>query len=237
MTSSPAINVRPTRRSVRSRSASGLPTPVVDAVSAAVVAVTVVVSLAWPTAAAKLALPFAILAVVLGVPHGAADGAILATASSTAGRRAGWVYLVVFVAVGAAVWLVTVPAVLVLLVLLVLAVVHFGLGEVEYADATTGATTGAGRTRSWERAAGVVGAGGVVVAVPFAVHPHPVDAVLRALDPALVTALSPGIRWTAAAVAVACLLVTAVVKVSAGQWRRVGRGCCCWPWRWSRRRC
>lgn len=192
---------------------------VVEVASLAVVAATVVVSLGWPVTAGRLAVPVAVLAVLVGVPHGAVDGALLATAEPTAGRRAAWVYLAVFAAVGAAVWLATVPAVL---VLLVAAVVHFGLGEVEYADA--GPTRPGRSAGSWERVAAVVGSGGVVVAVPFAVHPQPVNSVLAALSPGLVTALSPGVRWTAAAVAVACLAVTVACRVLSRRLREAGEG-------------
>lgn len=218
-----AVSTQPRDRSLRTRSLVARAGWVVETVSVMTVAAAVVVSLVWPLGAVTMALPFAVLAVVVGIPHGAADGPILATARRRAGRFSACAYLGGFVAVGAAVWLATVPAVL---VLLVLAVVHFGLGEVEYGEAavTSGSPKLFRSGGSWQRRVAVIGFGGVVVAVPFAVHPHPVDTVLRALDPALVTVLSPGVRWIAAAVAVACLFVTVVVKVRCGQPREAVEG-------------
>jgi len=157
-------------------------------------------SLLAPGAARAVAVPVAVAAVLVGLPHGAADAGVLSAAPTRYRRLLGLAYLGAAVAVAALAVLATVPVVL---ALLILAVVHFGTGEVE----TTRAPAGSPRWRRW---AGVTAGGALVIAVPFAVHPVPVNAVLAALDPRLPAALPPVVRWSAVAVAAACGVAVAV---------------------------
>jgi len=157
-------------------------------------------SLLVPGAARAAAVPVAVAAVLVGLPHGAADAGVLSAAPTRHRRLLGLAYLGAAVAVAVLAVLATVPVVL---ALLILAVVHFGTGEVE----TTPAPAGSPRWRRW---AAVTAGGALVIAVPFAVHPVPVNAVLAALDPRLPAALPPVVRWSAVALAAACGVAVAL---------------------------
>ena len=176
------------------------------------VALAVVGSALDPMAARSLAAPVAVAAVLVGLPHGAADAGLLAAAPCRDRRLLGPAYLAVAAVVVLTALLARVPVVL---ALLVLAVAHFGTGEVETTPGPTGMPP-------WRRWAAATAGGGLVVAVPFAAHPGPVDAVLAALDPGLPAALPAAARWAAVALAGGCGLVVAVADHQRGSHTAAG---------------
>lgn len=189
------------------------------AVSRSAVLATLVFAVLAPRAAAVAAAPIAVAAALVGLPHGAADAGLLqATPARGIGARGlGVAYLIAALATAGLVRLAPVPT---FLALLVLAVVHFGAGEVEYAREVSATRAGALGLRDRLRdLAAVVAAGGLVVGVPFAVHRSGVDAVLRAVDPSLPAALPGWLRWSAVAGSGACAVVVAAIDLPG---RRIG---------------
>ena len=180
-------------------------------VSRSAVLATLAFAIAAPRAAAVAAAPIAVAAALVGLPHGAADAGLLRAASARRARVMGCAYLIGALATAGLVRIAPVPT---FLALLVLAVVHFGAGEVEYARGASAIPSSAiglrGRLR--DRAA-VLAAGGLIIAVPFAVHPSGVDAVLRAVDPALPAALPGWLRWSAVGLSGVCALVVGAIDL------------------------
>lgn len=145
-----------------------------------------------------------VVSLLVGLPHGAVDllrpEVISPTATPRQRRRAGWAYVGTAAAAALAWVLAPLP---VLLVLLVLAAVHFGT-----ADDVSARWTGWSRPRllTWVR---VTALGGAAVAVPLGVHGDAVHQVLGALSGGqadLVRAVmraASGVALVAAAVTVA----------------------------------
>jgi len=173
-----------------------------------------------PGSARTAAAPVAVLASLAGLPHGAADAGLLRSAPVGRTGLLGLGYLLAALLTGVLIMFAPVPT---FVALLVLAVVHFGTGELEYARPA--APVGGAGQRSdgaarWPRArdaAAVLAVGGVAVAVPFAVHPRGVDAVLRAVSPGLPGALPMWWRWAAVALAAVCAVAVAAVDLPRGR--------------------
>jgi len=152
-----------------------------------------------------------VASLLIGLPHGAVDllrpEVIDPMATPQQRRRAGWTYL--GTAAGAALAWVLAPLP-VLLVLLVLAAVHFGA-----ADDVSARWMGWSRPRvlSWVR---ITALGGTAVALPLGLHGGAVQEVLDALS----GGHAEVVRAAAGGVAVVVLAAVAVTAVDAAAHRR-----------------
>ncbi len=149
---------------------------------------------------------WAVLAIglLVGLPHGAVDHLV---PEWTLGRelpRSIFVLIVVaYVTVAAlAFGLLLAQPVLAASLFLVVSILHFGAGDVEFLEVS-------GRLRSWQRPIAVLAFGLTPVALPIAVHAEQARPVLVGLAPELVVLTAPTVRTTALLVTVALVAVTA----------------------------
>jgi len=198
---------------VRTQRAPLTPAAAATAVSLAAVIAVTLAGVTIPevlTAAGPVALAVGFL---LGLPHGAADHLVPRWAGAGALRRAGMVTVVAgYVTAAGLAWAaLSFVGPWALPVMMLVSVVHFGLGDVvteaqrESAPAPTG----------WELAAAVFARGGPSMILPLVCWPSTLDPALNAFDPQVTALLSPPVR-----VVLLCLLGLSCLVTGVRAWRR-----------------
>ena len=184
--------------------------PLVDVVPPGLVALALVVALVDRQLLVDAGPALLAVAVVAALPHGALDHLVPLGWPARSVREAGVVPLAAVTAGYAAV---AVVALLVLLaapvlgvVLLALAALHLGAGEVSAAALRRRRRPGAARAL-----ATTLGVGGVLVAAPAALHPSVADPVLQAVSPGLPGLLPGSVRLAVLLVALAAACAGALL--------------------------
>ena len=140
---------------------------------------------------------------LIGLPHGAVDHLVPEwTLGRQLPRRAFAAILVAYIAVAAlAFGLLLVQPVLGAGLFLLVSILHFGAGDVEFLGLS-------GPLAWWQRASAALAFGLAPVALPIAVHAEQARPVLEGLAPELVVLTTPSVRLAAVGLTLALVLVT-----------------------------
>jgi Brp/Blh family beta-carotene 15,15'-monooxygenase len=180
-----------------------------------VVSAAVLLSLSAPQAMTAAGPVLLAAGVLIGLPHGAVDHLVPAwTGRASLARRGMAAVVAGYVLAALAAWAaLTFAGPWALLGLMVLSVVHFGLGDV----ATGAERDGHRPPRGAPLACAVFARGAPVLVLPLVFWPEPLDAALDAFDPRVTELLSGPVRIGLLALLVCCGLVSVVLDRSAGR--------------------
>ncbi len=151
------------------------------------------------------------IGLLVGLPHGAVDHLVPEwTLGRELPRSTFLLILFAYVTVAAlAFGLLLVQPVLAASLFLVVSILHFGAGDVEFLGA-------AGRSWSWQRPVAVLAFGLPPVALPIAVHAEQARPVLVGLAPELAVLTAPNVRTVALVVTFALVALTVWIAVAQG---------------------
>ncbi len=183
--------------------------------SLGVVAALVLLALSTPGAVTAAGPVLLAVGVLVGLPHGAVDHLVPAwTGRASLGRRGMTAVVAGYVLAALLAWAALAFAgPWALLCLMVLSVVHFGLGDV----ATGAERDGHLPPRGVELACAVFARGAPVLLLPLVFWPAPLDAALDAFDPRVTALLSTPVRLGLLALLVCCGVVSVVKDRAAGR--------------------
>jgi Brp/Blh family beta-carotene 15,15'-monooxygenase len=191
------------------------PTTAATAVSLAAAVTVTLVGIAFPEVVAAAGPVTLVAGFLLGLPHGAADHLVPRWAVAGRLRRAGMVTVVAgYVTAAGLAWAaLSLVGPWALPLMMLVSLVHFGLGDVvteaqrDFAPAPTG----------WELAVAVFARGGPSIVLPLVCWPGTLDAALNAFDPKVTALLSPPVRAVLLALLGVACVVTGVQAWRAGR--------------------
>lgn len=191
------------------------PTRAATAVSLAAAVTVTLVGIAFPEVVAAAGPAVLVAGFLLGLPHGAADYLVPRWAAAERLRRAGMVTVVAgyITAAGLAWAALSFVGPWALPLMMLVSLVHFGLGDV----VTEAQRDAAAAPTGWELAVSVFARGGPSMVLPLVCWPGTLDAALNAFDPKVTALLPPPVRAVLLTLLAVACVVTGVRAWRAGR--------------------